>query len=196
MKYNGFLKRSFDIAVSATLLTALSPVLASLIAINAIYTRKNPIYKATRIGKNKTSFDMLKLRTLADPYDKNGKILSESERKTPFGRLLRYTAFDELPQLINVLKGDMSIVGPRPSNSKSFTLTKDQETELYSVRPGMTGPWQVAVIGTSKKMPEPERLKHELSYIRDGITFRRDLELIFKTPMTMFLGHDGMRPKI
>lgn len=137
------MKRIFDIAVSAAAITALSPVIIT----SAILIKKNlgspVIFKQTRPGKDGRPFDIYKFRTMTDERDENGKLLSDEIRLTPFGQTLRKLSIDELPQLINVLKGDISIVGPRPLLMQYLPLYNDQQRRRMEVRPGITGWAQV-----------------------------------------------------
>lgn len=137
------MKRFFDIAGSAVAITALSPVIIT----SAILIKKNlgspVIFKQTRPGKDGRPFDIYKFRTMTDERDENGKLLSDEIRLTPFGQTLRKLSIDELPQLINVLKGDISIVGPRPLLMQYLPLYNDQQRRRMEVRPGITGWAQV-----------------------------------------------------
>lgn len=137
------LKRLIDITASGAALTVLSPVLA----ITAYKVKKNlgsPIlFKQTRPGLNGKPFEMIKFRTMKDATDKDGNLLPDSERLTPFGQKLRSTSLDELPELWNVLKGDMSLVGPRPLLMEYLPLYNSEQARRHNVRPGITGYAQV-----------------------------------------------------
>ena len=137
------MKRIFDIAVSASAITALSPVIIT----SAILIKKKlgspVIFKQTRPGKDGQPFEIYKFRTMTDERDENGELLSDEIRLTPFGQTLRKLSIDELPQLINVLKGDISIVGPRPLLMQYLPLYNDKQRRRMEVRPGITGWAQV-----------------------------------------------------
>lgn len=137
------IKRLLDITVSGTALLALSP----LLAMTAYKVKKNlgsPIlFKQTRPGLNGKPFDMIKFRTMKDATDRDGSLLPDSERLTPFGHKLRSTSLDELPELWNVLKGDMSLVGPRPLLMDYLPLYNNEQARRHDVRPGITGYAQV-----------------------------------------------------
>lgn len=137
------LKRLFDIGAVTTALIILSPVYA----ITAYKVKKNlgspVLFKQTRPGLNGKPFEMIKFRTMKDATDKDGNLLPDSERLTPFGQKLRSTSIDELPELWNVLKGDMSLVGPRPLLMEYLPLYNSEQARRHNVRPGVTGYAQV-----------------------------------------------------
>lgn len=137
------LKRLIDITASGAALTILSPVLA----ITAYKVKKNlgspVLFKQTRPGLDGKPFEMIKFRTMKDATDKDGNLLPDSERLTPFGQKLRSTSLDELPELWNVLKGDMSLVGPRPLLMEYLPLYNSEQARRHKVRPGITGYAQV-----------------------------------------------------
>lgn len=137
------LKRLIDITASGAALTVLSPVLA----VTAYKVKKNlgspVLFKQTRPGLDGKPFEMIKFRTMKDATDKDGNLLPDSERLTPFGHKLRSTSLDELPELWNVLKGDMSLVGPRPLLMEYLPLYNSEQARRHNVRPGVTGYAQV-----------------------------------------------------
>lgn len=137
------LKRLIDITASGAALAVLSPVLA----ITAYKVKKNlgspVLFKQTRPGLHGKPFEMIKFRTMKDATDSDGNLLPDSERLTPFGQKLRSTSIDELPELWNVLKGDMSLVGPRPLLMEYLPLYNSEQTRRHNVRPGVTGYAQV-----------------------------------------------------
>ncbi len=137
------LKRLIDITASGAALAVLSPVLA----VTAYKVKKNlgspVLFKQTRPGLDGKPFEMIKFRTMKDATDKDGNLLPDSERLTPFGQKLRSTSIDELPELWNVLKGDMSLVGPRPLLMEYLPLYNSEQARRHNVRPGVTGSAQV-----------------------------------------------------
>ncbi|SJM38459.1 putative sugar transferase EpsL [Psychrobacter pasteurii] len=137
------LKRLIDITASGTALAVLSPVLA----VTAYKVKKNlgspVLFKQTRPGLDGKAFEMIKFRTMKDATDKDGNLLPDNERLTPFGQKLRSTSIDELPELWNVLKGDMSLVGPRPLLMEYLPLYNSEQARRHNVRPGVTGYAQV-----------------------------------------------------
>lgn len=137
------LKRLIDITASGAALAVLSP----LLAVTAYKVKKNlgspVLFKQTRPGLDGKPFEMIKFRTMKDATDKDGNLLPDSERLTPFGQKLRSTSIDELPELWNVLKGDMSLVGPRPLLMEYLPLYNSEQARRHNVRPGVTGYAQV-----------------------------------------------------
>jgi len=188
------LKRLFDAGASALGLIALSPVFAVVAVAGALHFRGNPIHLAARVGKDGQDFKMLKFKSLIDQtQDSSGRLLNEEDRTTGFGRFLRTTALDELPQLVNILKGDMSIVGPRPRapGFHGVDYIPPAYKDILSVRPGLTGPWQVAAIGSTEKNGTGNRLIHDLDYVRSKPSLSKDLLLMLKTLPAFIKGHDG-----
>ncbi len=187
------LKRAFDISASAIGITLLSPILAAVSLANIAHYRSNPLYYADRVGKDGENFKMLKFKSMEENRDADGTLLPDEERGTAYGKFLRATAIDELPQLINIFKGDMSFVGPRPhypEHMEAVHLTPEH-TDILSVRPGLTGPWQVAAIGLDTEMSDEERLRLDASYARNDPTLAKDFLLIVKTIPALFRGHNG-----
>lgn len=137
------IKRLIDITASSAALIVLSPILA----VTTYKVKKNlgspVLFKQTRPGLNGKPFEMIKFRTMKDGTDKDGNLLPDSERLTPFGQKLRSTSLDELPELWNVLKGDMSLVGPRPLLMEYLPLYNSEQARRHNVRPGITGYAQV-----------------------------------------------------
>src|SRR5690606_21072813 len=137
------MKRIFDVVVSISLLVVLSPLLILLALLIRIKLGSPVLFRQTRPGKNTKPFDMVKFRTMTNERGADGKLLPDKERLTSFGRFLRSTSLDELPELWNVLKGDMSLVGPRPLLMEYLGYYTDEEMLRFSVRPGITGLAQV-----------------------------------------------------
>jgi lipopolysaccharide/colanic/teichoic acid biosynthesis glycosyltransferase len=187
------MKRAFDVSAASIGLTILSPVIAAISLASLAHFRANPFYLAHRIGKDGKPFSMLKFRSMDDSIDDSGNFLPDEKRATPYGHFLRATALDELPQLINILKGDMSFVGPRPRDPESVETDKvpDDYKDIFSVRPGLTGPWQVAAIGRETAFPPEERLRLDASYARNNPTLTKDIVLMLKTIPALLRGHDG-----
>lgn len=183
------LKRAFDVAASATALAVLSPVLATVAVVSSIYFHKSPLYLADRQGVHGKPFKMLKFRSLTGETDGNGVPLTEGERITRLGKFLRATAIDELPQLVNILKGDMSFVGPRPHYPTE--AIPPRYSDILDVRPGLTGPWQVEAIGKLLPSSDIERFEIESKYVKGNPTFIKDLQLMLKTIPAFTKGHDG-----
>ena len=171
------LKRLFDVTVASVGLLLLSPVIL-IVAWQVRRKLGSPVFfRQTRPGLNGKPFEMVKFRTMLDAHDENGNPLPDSERMTPFGRFLRSTSLDELPELWNVLKGDMSLVGPRPLLLKYMSFYTDEEITRHDVRPGITGWAQINGRNTS---PWSERLALDVWYVKNR-SFLLDLKIILKT---------------
>src|SRR5690554_4125025 len=171
------LKRLFDILASAFGLLLLSPVIL-IVAWQVRRKLGSPVFfRQTRPGLHGKPFEMVKFRTMRDAFDDNGKPLPDSERITPFGRFLRSTSLDELPELWNVLKGDMSIVGPRPLLMEYMDYYTEEEMLRHSVRPGITG---LAQVNGRNATTWDERLAYDVEYVRNK-SFFGDIKIIFKT---------------
>jgi lipopolysaccharide/colanic/teichoic acid biosynthesis glycosyltransferase len=171
------LKRIFDITLSATALLLLLPVIF-FVAWQVSRKMGSPVlFRQVRPGRDGMPFEMIKFRTMRDAKDENGNPLPDSERMTPFGRFLRSSSLDELPELWNVLKGDMSLVGPRPLLFKYMPFFEGVEKARHNVRPGITGWAQINGRNTS---PWSERLALDVWYVRN-MSFLLDLKIILKT---------------
>lgn len=170
-------KRLFDIVMSGILLILLSPLIA-LLALKVKKEMGTPIiFCQKRPGKNEAIFRMYKFRTMTDNMDKKGKQLPDEKRLTPFGKKLRETSLDELPELWNILKGDMSFVGPRPQLMKDMVFMSKEQRLRHKVSPGLTGLAQVNGRNTIKW---EEKLDYDLIYCRH-ITFFGDLKILIQT---------------
>ena len=175
--YQKFGKRLFDITASATALIVLSPLLLWL----AWKIKKNlgspVIFSQIRPGKDNKLFRLYKFRSMTDAKDKNGNLLPDEERMTDFGRKLRATSLDELPELWNILKGDMSIVGPRPQLVRDMVFFTEEEMHRQDVTPGLTG---LAQISGRNNIDWKERFAYDLKYI-EKISLQEDLRIIWRT---------------
>lgn len=184
--YQRFFKRLFDIVLSLCALIVLSPVLLTI----AILVRKNlgkpVIFHQERPGKGEQIFRMYKFRSMSDARDENGNPLPDAQRLTDFGRKLRATSLDELPELWNILKGDMSIVGPRPQLVRDMVFMTPDQRRRHIVRPGLTG-W--AQVNGRNILLWEDRLRYDLEYI-DRIGFWEDLKIIFLTVACLFRHDD------
>lgn len=171
------IKRIFDITASGAALVALSPVLA----VTAYKVKKNlgspVLFKQTRPGLNGEPFEMLKFRSMTDATDSEGNLLPDSERLTDFGRFLRKSSLDELPELWNIFKGDMSIVGPRPLLMRYLPYYTEEENKRHNVRPGLTG---LAQISGRNALTWEEKLALDVKYVEEQ-SFLNDMRIIFKT---------------
>ena len=188
--YRKYFKRLFDIVCSLLALIVLSPVLL-VTAILVRFKLGSPvIFKQKRPGLNEKIFTLYKFRTMTDQKDEQGNLLPDEVRLTKFGKMLRSTSLDELPELWNILKGDMSIVGPRPQLIKDMVFMTDEQRKRHSVRPGLTG---LAQVNGRNAISWEAKLQYDLDYLK-RITFLKDLALIFKT-MHKTIRRDGISQK-
>jgi len=176
--YEIFFKRFFYILLSLLAMIVLSPFLLIVMLILKITLKNEIILKQYRPGKDGKIFKLYKFRSMTNDVDSNGKLLEDSKRVTRFGRFMRRTGIDELPQLINIIKGDMSIVGPRARLVKDMIFFDDEILRAYSVRPGLTGLSQVS--GGRSTASWEEIFDLDMKY-RDNITLWNDIKIIFKT---------------
>lgn len=189
--YAKYFKRMLDFILSLIALIILSPILL-IVAILVRIKLGNPIiFKQQRPGKNEKIFTLYKFRTMTDKKDENGNLLPDSERLTNFGKLLRSTSLDELPELINILKGDMAIVGPRPLLVKYLPYYTEEEKHRHDVRPGLTG---LAQICGRNNLDWNERFEMDLKYV-NSVSFKEDLIIIFKTISSVLKHNDIEVPR-
>lgn len=181
--YVKFFKRIIDFIISLIALLILSPVLAVLVVIGAIAMRGNPFFVQPRPGKisKKTGeekiFKLVKFRTMSNAKDKDGNLLPDEKRLNKYGRFLRSTSLDELPELLNILKGDMSIVGPRPQLVRDMVFMTADQRKRHSVLPGLTG---LAQCNGRNNMSWEQKFMYDMEYIKK-ITLFGDLKIIMKT---------------
>ncbi len=180
--YKNVIKRLFDVVLSFFALVVLSPILLILLVVTSIAMKGNPFFvqeRPGRIGKDgeEKIFKLIKFRTMSNKRDKNGELLPDEERLNKFGKFLRSTSADELPELINILKGDMSIVGPRPLLVSYLPYYTAKERQRHDVRPGLTGLAQVSGRNT---VSWEERFELDAEY-RNNVTFLNDAKIIIST---------------
>lgn len=171
------MKRAFDVGVSVLALVVTSPIALVLAAMIRIRLGSPVLFRQIRPGLNEEPFEMMKFRTMRDAVDRRGEPLPDSLRLTPLGTTLRRTSLDELPELLNVLRGEMSLVGPRPLLIRYTEYMSAEERRRYTVRPGITG-W--AQVNGRNMTPWDERLAMDLWYL-DNRSFALDLRIIAKT---------------
>ena len=175
------MKRLVDVVISLIALILLSPIFC-LVAFKVRKNLGSPIFfLQERPGKDGKLFKMIKFRSMKDAVDKNGHPLPDEERMTPFGQKLRSTSLDEMPQLINVLKGDMSVVGPRPMLKEFVELYSPEQARRLEVRPGMTG---LAQVSGRNELDYEERFKCDVWYV-DNHSVLVDFKIMFKTVSVM-----------
>lgn len=177
MIYAKYIKRLIDLLLSTMALVILSPIILLLIIIGTIAVKGNPFFTQNRPGLNEKVFRLLKFRTMTNEKDENGEFLPDDIRLIPYGCFLRKTSLDELPELINIWKGDMAIVGPRPLLIRYLPYYNDREKKRHLVRPGLTG---LAQISGRNALAWDSRLALDVDYA-ENITFLGDLKIILKT---------------
>lgn len=183
-----FIKRVMDICGALSGLIILSPVLL-LVAIMVRFTMGSPvIFTQVRPGLNQKPFKIMKFRSMKNPVDSSGKPLSDAERLTKFGEIMRSFSLDELPQLINILKGDMSLVGPRPLLFDFFPYYSKTEMRRHEIKPGITG---LAQVNGRNNLNWDERLKMDIEYI-DNWSIWLDVKIILETILVV-LKQDGVK---
>ncbi len=176
------LKRLFDVIVSGFILMVSLPVFVLLALLVKIKLGSPVLFYQTRPGLNGIPFNLIKFRTMLNKVDSNGKPLSDESRLTPFGKMLRETSLDEQPELWNVLKGEMSLVGPRPLLMEYLPLYNKEQNRRHEVRPGITG-W--AQINGRNAILWEEKFKLDVWYV-DNQSFWLDLKILFKTVLKVF----------
>ncbi len=175
--YKKYVKRLLDILISLFGLIFLSPIILIVAILVRIKLGSPVIFKQDRPGKYGKIFRLYKFRSMSDKKDENGKLLPDSERLTKFGKILRATSLDELPELVNILKGEMSLIGPRPLAVCYLPYYNETERHRHDVRPGLTG---LAQINGRNTLNWEERFAYDIKYV-NNITFINDLKILFKT---------------
>lgn len=175
--YNRFFKRLFDILISLTGIVVLSPLLLVLWVLVVMKLGKPALFTQERPGRNEKVFKLYKFRSMTDERDENGELLPDEIRLTRFGRLLRSTSLDELPELFNILKGDMSLIGPRPLLVRYLPYYTEAERHRHDVRPGLTG---LAQVNGRNALGWEDRFAYDLEYV-NHLTLRMDLKIIAMT---------------
>ncbi len=175
--YSLFIKRLIDILVSLIILTLTLPVFLLLTILLVIQYKGSPFFLQLRPGKNEKLFRVIKFRTMNDAKDATGNLLSDGERLTSVGKMIRKISFDEIPQLINVIIGDMSLIGPRPLLIRYLPYYNDEERKRHTVRPGISG---LAQVNGRNTVSWNERLAFDIAYV-ENLCFKLDLEIFFKT---------------
>lgn len=180
------MKRCFDIVLSTLLLISLAPMLITISALVLLFIGRPLFFVQTRPGLNARPFKMIKFRTMSQVHGTDGLFLSDEERLTKFGRLLRSLSLDELPELINVLRGDMSLVGPRPLLMEYLPLYNSHQKRRHEVRPGITG-W--AQVNGRNNIGWSEKFDLDVWYV-DNRTFWLDLKILVSTVISVIKRKD------
>ncbi len=181
--YRHFWKRFLDSILSALALIVLSPLLFVLAVLVRCRMGKPVIHCAERAGKGEKIFRMYKFRSMTDARGENGELLPDGERLTKLGRALRASSLDELPELWNVLKGDMSLVGPRPFEKSYLPYYTEREHHRHDVRPGITG---LAQVNGRNSISWEEKFAYDLQYI-ENISFAADVKILLQTVKKVFV---------
>ncbi|MYY52161.1 sugar transferase [Ligilactobacillus salivarius] len=180
--YERYIKRLQAIVLSLIAIIILSPILLITYLLVRVKFGKPVIFIQKRVGKDGKVFDLYKFRTMTNQRDEDGKLLPDDQRLTSFGKKLRSTSLDELPELFNVLKGDMALIGPRPLLVKYLPLYNGEQARRHEVRPGLTG---YAQVNGRNAITWEDRFKLDIEYV-DNVTFLNDWKIIFKTIKTVF----------
>ena len=189
-------KRLIDFLLSLIAIAVLSPVLLILTIIGVIAMGGNPFFTQLRPGRidKKTGkekiFKLIKFRTMSNKKDKDGNLLPDEQRLNKYGRILRSTSLDELPELFNILVGDMAIVGPRPQLVRDMTFMSEEQRKRHTVRPGLTG---LAQVNGRNNITWEQKFEYDLEYINEGITLWADIKIIFATVGKVLKRSDTVR---
>ncbi len=193
--YAKFFKRFFDFVLSLIALVVLSPVFLVLMAVGAIALKGNPFFSQLRPGKKgkdgkEIIFKLLKFRTMSNARGEDGELLPDDQRLGKYGTFLRSTSLDELPSLINIVCGQLSIVGPRPQLVRDMTFMSEEQRHRHDVRPGLTG---LAQVNGRNNITWEQKFEYDLQYINSGITFLGDVKIILKTVGKVLKRSDTVR---
>ena len=181
------MKRIFDFLLSLTAILLLSPLLLILIIAGMVKMGGNPFFTQERPGKNGKIFKLVKFKSMNNKRDENGELLPDEVRLTNYGRFIRNTSLDELPELINILKGDMAIVGPRPLLVRYLTRYNATQARRHEVRPGLTG---LAQVNGRNAISWEEKFRYDVEYV-DKVSLLLDIKIILKTALKV-VKRDGI----
>ncbi len=190
MIYRKYIKRLFDIILSLTAIIILSPVYAVLAVLVRTKLGSPVLFHQDRPGKDGRIFHMYKFRSMTDERDENGELKPDEVRLTSFGRKLRATSLDELPELFCILKGDMSLVGPRPLLVQYLPLYSERQKHRHDVRPGLTG-W--AQVNGRNTLTWPQKFEYDVEYT-EKVSFLMDVKILFMTVANV-LKREGISPE-
>lgn len=185
--YRNFFKRVIDLIVSTIGLMLISPVFVSVTIILFFLNRKQPFFLQQRPGLGEKLFFVIKFKTMLDKYDTNGVLLPDNQRITKFGNFLRNSSIDELPQLINVFLGDMSLIGPRPLLVRYLNLYSAEQRRRHLVRPGITG---LAQVNGRNKLSWSQKFEYDIYYV-NNLSIKLDFIILLKT-IKKVIGGDGV----
>ena len=193
--YAKYFKRLLDFILSVTALIVLSPILLILTVVGVIAMKGNPFFLQPRPGKKgkdgkEKIFKLIKFRTMSNAKDKDGNLLPDDQRLGKYGAFLRSTSLDELPSLVNIALGHISIVGPRPQLVRDMTFMTEEQRRRHDVRPGLTG---LAQVNGRNNITWEQKFEYDLQYIDSGITFVGDIKIIFQTVGKVLKRSDTVR---
>lgn len=180
--YTQFFKRCLDLILSVIGLIILSPIFSVVLIVLAVNNSESPFFFQKRPGKNGVIFLIIKFKTMTDKKDDQGHLLPDSDRLTSVGKFIRKTSLDEIPQLINVLKGDMSLIGPRPLLPEYLTLYNTEQKRRHDVKPGITG-W--AQVNGRNAISWQKKFEYDVWYV-NNISLLLDVKIILKTILKVF----------
>ncbi|MFR7913143.1 sugar transferase [Eubacterium ramulus] len=184
--YAKYFKRVIDFSLSLIALIVLSPLLLVLIVTGTVFMKGNPFFTQERPGKDEKIFKLIKFRTMDNRKNREGKLLPDEVRLNKYGRFLRATSLDELPELANIVKGDMSIVEPRPLAVIYLDYYNDEEKKRHTVLPGLTG---LAQVNGRNVLNWNERFAYDIQYV-ENVSFLLDVKIILKTIVKVFKRQD------
>lgn len=184
--YKRFFKRFYDIVLSVVGMVVLSPFLIILTVTGTLAFKGKPFFIQCRPGRNGKIFRLIKFRTMTEERNEKGEFLSDDRRLTKYGKFLRSTSLDELPELLNILVGDMSFVGPRPQLVKDMVFMDERQIKRHSVRQGLTG---LAQVSGRNMISWEKKFEYDLEYIKH-ITLWGDIKILFKTVFKVFARKD------
>ena len=190
MMYANFFKRLIDFTLSLAALLVLSPLLLILIVLGAVKMKGNPFFTQLRPGKDEKIFKLIKFRSMTCETDEEGNLLPDAQRMTRYGQLLRASSLDELPELFNILKGDMALVGPRPQLVRDMVFMTEDQRRRHRIRPGLTG---LAQVSGRNNITWEQKLQYDLTYLDSGITLFGDIKILFMTVFKVFKREDIVR---
>lgn len=180
--YKGFFKRIIDLLIAVIGLLILSPIFMIVLLLLLINNNGKPFFFQKRPGKDEKIFKVIKFKTMNDKKDEKGMLLADAQRLTSLGEFIRKTSLDEIPQLFNVLKGDMSLIGPRPLLPEYLSLYNEEQQKRHSVKPGITG-W--AQINGRNAISWEQKFEYDVWYVK-RVSFLLDFKIFFRTFLKVF----------
>ena len=185
--YKKIFKRFYDIFLSFLAIIVFSPILLILMILGAIFMKGNPFFFQYRPGKkdksgNERIFRLIKFRSMNNKKDENGNFLPDEQRLSKYGKFLRSTSLDELPELFNILIGDMSIIGPRPQLVRDMVFMSEEQRNRHNIRPGLSG---LAQVKGRNNISWEQKFEYDIEYVKDGVNFFNDIKLILWTVLNV-----------